>query len=139
LIFAGEAYNVEQGVTNEAFPNSRGEAGVEDPPECQLKPNPEDFTHLSVENPDPNPAVLASQFSSDLVNFAGFMRLGAPPAQVNPTDPSVAHGERVFAGIGCNGCHARTQTTGASIYSNQSNVTYVARSDFAIPHMGRTL
>src|SRR5580692_3280693 len=37
LMFAGEAYNVEQGVTNELFPNER-----EDTPACRLNPLPED-------------------------------------------------------------------------------------------------
>ncbi len=41
LIFSGEAYNVEQGVTNEAFPNERDDA-----PGCRFNPTPEDG-HIS--------------------------------------------------------------------------------------------
>jgi hypothetical protein len=42
LVFAGEAYNVEQGVTNELFPNER-----EDDPHCQYNGLPEDKTNLA--------------------------------------------------------------------------------------------
>jgi len=136
MIFAGEAYNVEQGVTNENFPNNRGEAGVEDPSSCLFNGNPEDSTNLTNTL---NSGSDASDFSSDIVNFAAFMRLNAPAAQVNTTDPSVIHGERVFAGIGCNGCHARTQTTAQSTLTSRSSGTYVPRSDFAVHHMGTGL
>src|SRR6185295_3545218 len=35
MIFSGEAYNVEQGITNDLFPDERGEGGVPDPPTCR--------------------------------------------------------------------------------------------------------
>src|SRR5580658_3177124 len=42
-IFSGEAYNVEIGVTNELFPNERG-----DPPTtCLMNPTPEDATNFA--------------------------------------------------------------------------------------------
>ena len=66
LIFAGEAYNVEQGVTNEVFPDER--AGVDG---CVFNPLPEDANGVSNEERE-------SPFS-DTVNFAIFMRLAAPP------------------------------------------------------------
>src|SRR5205823_4756966 len=66
LIFAGEAYSVEQGVTNELFPNKR-----DDTLACQVKKTPEDATNLL--------SGSASDVSSDTVNFAAFMRLSAPP------------------------------------------------------------
>src|SRR5271170_504680 len=74
LIFAGEAYNVEQGVSNEVFPNERSAVAG-----CVYNPTPEDSTNIL--NPD-NPASTtgtASKMSSDTVNFAAFMRLTAPP------------------------------------------------------------
>jgi CxxC motif-containing protein (DUF1111 family) len=57
LIFAGEAYNVEQGVTNEAFPNER-----ETDPNCQFNALPEDSTNLvnSLNSGSP-----ASDFAAD--------------------------------------------------------------------------
>jgi CxxC motif-containing protein (DUF1111 family) len=61
LIFSGEAYNVEQGVTNEAFGNER--AGVAG---CVFNATPEDSTGV-----DGSP--------SDLIAFGNFMRLSGPP------------------------------------------------------------
>ncbi len=40
-MFAGEAYNVEQGVTNELFPTERDET-----PGCAFNTTPEDATDL---------------------------------------------------------------------------------------------
>jgi CxxC motif-containing protein (DUF1111 family) len=42
LMFSGEAYNVEQGVTNELFPDKR-----ETDPSCRYNGLPEDFTNLN--------------------------------------------------------------------------------------------
>ena len=42
LVFAGEAYNVEMGVTNELFPNERGYPPNPIPPGCIFNPTPED-------------------------------------------------------------------------------------------------
>src|SRR5271154_711097 len=67
VMFAGEAYNVEQGVTNELFPNERDET-----PGCLFNALPEDSTNLT---PSETSISTASDFSSDLVNFAAFGRL----------------------------------------------------------------
>src|SRR6266702_4192813 len=40
LLFSGEAYNVEQGITNELFQSERDET-----PTCQFATTPNDFTH----------------------------------------------------------------------------------------------
>jgi Di-haem oxidoreductase, putative peroxidase len=80
LIFAGEAYNVEQGVTNELFPNER-----ETDPSCQYNATPEDRTPIvSVVDPTGKPL----DYSSDVVSFAMFMRLSAPPAPVVILQPN---------------------------------------------------
>jgi len=129
LIFAGEAYNVEQGVTNEAFPNEReGAAG------CQLNATPEDHTILNATAG----ASPASSFSSDIVNFAGFMRLSAAPEPATP-NPTTTLGSQVFMSIGCQGCHAVSQKTAASIFTGQSNVTFQPFSDFEVHNMGSGL
>jgi CxxC motif-containing protein (DUF1111 family) len=69
VMFAGEAYNVEQGVTNELFPNERDET-----PGCLVNALPEDSTVLS---PTGNSGSSASDYSSDIINFAAFARLSA--------------------------------------------------------------
>ena len=77
----------------------------------------------------------ASDYSSDIVNFAAFARLSAPPAPM-PDTPSTARGRQVFQKIGCQACHVMTQTTGQSEYTSQSNVSFTPLSDFALHDMG---
>ncbi len=134
LIFAGEAYNVEQGVTNELFPNER-----ETDPSCQYNATPEDHTPMvSVVSPGDKPL----DYSSDVVSFAMFMRLLANPVP-NPVDPergsSTARGRMVFQNIGCHACHVMTQTTAQSMLTGQSNLKFSPLSDFALHDMGSKL
>jgi CxxC motif-containing protein (DUF1111 family) len=123
LIFAGEAYNVESGVTNENFPNERSAVrgcvfnGLEDP-------SPTDGT------------------TSDLVNFAIFMRLAGPPTPALPqgvSAESARNGSALFNSIGCALCHTPTLTTGPSALTGMSSFTYGPFSDFALHHMGSEL
>jgi CxxC motif-containing protein (DUF1111 family) len=149
LIFSGEAYNVEMGVTNDAFPNER-----ENDPNCQFNATPESTTNLKN---TANSASPASDYSQDIVNFADFMRMLAPPMPVpstasartgatpvafNRSGPSTASGSRgqqVFANVGCSACHVPTLTTGKSVMTGQSNVTFQPLSDFALHDMGAGL
>jgi CxxC motif-containing protein (DUF1111 family) len=84
LMFSGEAYNVEIGVTNDLFPNER-----EGDPACQLG-------HTHPESPTPlTPSELAATsqaagFQSDIVLFAAFMRLLAPPTPAGATPTAAA-------------------------------------------------
>lgn len=130
LMFAGEAYNVEQGVTNEIFPNER-----DDTADCQFNPLPEDVTNLTDNGISNSPA---SDFSSDIVNFAAFMRLSAPPAPAPFTGGAQA-GQNQFASVGCTSCHIAQHTTAKSIFTGQSNVTYTPYSDFELHDMGTGL
>ena len=127
LMFASEAYNVEIGVANELFPNER-----DDIPSCLFNPLPEDATNLSDSDAS---GVPASAYSSDIVNFAAFMRLAAGPTPAPPT-ASTTHGQQVFSDTGCNLCHIPQHATGKSIFTNQSSVTFSPFSDFALHDMG---
>jgi CxxC motif-containing protein (DUF1111 family) len=127
LIFAGEAYNVEQGVSNEAFPNERNTV-----PGCVFNDSPEDSTDIDVGTGD------ASDLSSDVVNFAAFARLSAPPAPTTST-ASQKNGQTLFVRIGCNLCHSPTLKTGTSAFTGMSDVTYHPYSDIALHHMGSKL
>jgi CxxC motif-containing protein (DUF1111 family) len=138
VIFAGEAYNVEQGVTNEVFGQERplpGEgqaAGL--PANCKVNATPEDLTHFNADN-------LGT--SSDVVKFALFMRMLAPPTP-STTVPggaaSISAGRNVFNAIGCAACHtASLTTTASSITPGLSNVTANLFSDIEIHHMGTGL
>jgi CxxC motif-containing protein (DUF1111 family) len=130
MVFAGEAYNVEQGVSNEAFTNER--AAVDG---CVYNGSPEDSTNLTHNG---SPTGTEAEMSSDLVNFAAFMRLSAPPTPA-PMSASATNGANLFNAVGCALCHSSTLTTGKSKFAAMSNVTYHPYSDFALHHMGSRL
>jgi len=132
LMFAGEAYNVEIGTSNELFPNQR--AAV---PGCVFDATPEDSTNIVNPNGGGTNGT-ASEMSSDIVNFAAFARLSAPPVPA-PSTLSTQNGAQVFNRIGCALCHSPSLTTAASIYTGMSSVTYHPFSDFALHHMGPRL
>jgi CxxC motif-containing protein (DUF1111 family) len=131
MVFAGEAYNVEQGVSNEAFTNER--AAVTG---CVYNGSPEDATKLL--NDSGGSTGTEAEMSSDLVNFAAFMRLSAPPTP-GPSSNSTVNGGKLFDAVGCALCHTPTLTTGMAKSPAMSNVTYHPFSDFAIHHMGSRL
>ena len=137
LSFVGEAYNVEQGVSNENFPNERSAV-----PGCVFNGTPEDATNMLNQNTgSPNWGTslgTESEMSSDIVNFAAFIRLSAPPAPAASTQ-SIQNGAADFNAIGCNLCHSPTLTTGTSIFTGMSNVAYHPYSDFALHDMGTRL
>jgi CxxC motif-containing protein (DUF1111 family) len=81
LLFSGEAYNVEMGITNELFQNER-----ESDPACQFKVTPNDSTPLVSENT----ASPAASFQNDIDLFAAFMRFSAPPTPASATATPVA-------------------------------------------------
>lgn len=137
MIFVGEAYNVEQGVSNENFPNERSAV-----PGCVFNGSPEDSTNLL--NPNPNspnfgtPTGTESEMSSDVVNFAAFSRLSAPPTPAPPTT-STRNGAALFSSIGCALCHSPALTTGQSTFTGMSSIPYNPYSDFALHNMGQGL
>jgi CxxC motif-containing protein (DUF1111 family) len=77
LTFAGEAYNVEEGVTNDVFPNKRNNPT----PQCAPNPLPEDTVN-TVDSIKSGSTV--SDNNPDTINFALFMRLLAPPIPAVP-------------------------------------------------------
>jgi CxxC motif-containing protein (DUF1111 family) len=138
MIFAGEAYNVEQGVSNEAFTQERplpGEGRTTGlPANCRVNPTPEDHTHFDADN-------LGT--SGDVVKFAIFMRLLAAPTPSTTTPggaTSISAGRTVFNAIGCAACHtASLTTTTSSVTPGLNNATANLFSDLEIHHMGTTL
>lgn len=130
LIFASEAYNVEQGVSNEGFPNERSAVAG-----CVFNSTPEDSSNITQNG---STTGTLSQMSSDVVNFAAFIRLLAPATPAAPTQSTI-NGSNLFNQIGCNLCHSTTLQTAASPFTGMSNVTYHPYSDFALHHMGAGL
>jgi CxxC motif-containing protein (DUF1111 family) len=138
-IFAGEAYLVEQGVSNELFQQERslpGEgqnAGL--PAACRaFNPTPEDTTSVDGVGVD---------IASDTVNFAMFMRLLAQPTPSTTTpggSTSINNGRAIFNAVGCNTCHTPTLRTSASSFTpSLSNANANLFSDIEIHHMGTGL
>ena len=123
-VFAGEAYNVEVGVTNELFPNERDET-----PGCLFNGTPEDATNF-----DEN----GTNLPSDIELFTIFMRFLDQPRPASAT-ASTTHGQQVFTQIGCALCHTPSFTTGQSSVSALSNVTVNLFSDLLLHHMGPRL
>jgi len=103
-LFAGEAYNVEMGITNELF-----ETELEQAPNCQ---------YAEV----PNSPIPKSGPPSDVDLFTAFMRGLEPPAP-NPKEPggdeSIARGAAAFAHdqVGCALCHT-PELAGVRLYSD---------------------
>jgi len=136
-LFAGEAYNVEMGVSNELSPQERP-AGLEAktsglPAPCKINKTPEDHTNF-----DETPVDTIS----DVAKFAMFMRLLKPPVQQvsGPNTVGIVIGEGIFTEIGCAKCHNVAYTTGKSnITTSLHNVEVKLFSDLAVHFMGSGL
>ena len=151
-IFAGEAYNVEMGISNELFPQDRPLPGEDGGGGSGLTGLPSNCLNLSgtgypedTSNPTltPNSAVL-----DDVSAFANFMRFLAPP----PTGPvtlngqpvsasTIATGASLFSSIGCATCHNPSpgKTQVSNFVPALSNATVNAFSDIEIHFMGTGL
>jgi CxxC motif-containing protein (DUF1111 family) len=146
MIFAGEAYNVEQGVSNINFPNER-EGGSTNLAGCfDINPTPEDNTDFTA---TPASGQTVSDLSSDLLNFDLAMELSAPPTpatgpftigSTSVTAAQVATGRQKFIAIGCANCHTPDLTTAKSSFDRAlTHVTFHPFSDIAVHHMGAGL
>jgi len=138
LIFAAEAYNVEQGVSNEGFTQERPLPGEDQttglPASCRINPTPEDHTNF-------NTTALGT--SSDLVGFALFMRFldqPTPSTTIPGGSASIARGRSLFSAIGCATCHTSSLTTSpSSLTTSLNSATANLFSDIEIHHMGTSL
>jgi len=125
LVFAGEAYNVEMGISNELFQTER-----EEDPKCQFKPTPNDTT---------NPDQTGLDVLSDIEKFAAFMRFLAPPtpSQDEPGGAdSISRGKKLFIRTGCALCHTPSLQTGTSTVAALSAKEVDLYSDLALHDMG---
>jgi CxxC motif-containing protein (DUF1111 family) len=137
LMFAGEAYNVEMGISNELFPQERDETAA-----CRTYPStPEDNNNFPSTTTSSSMTVL-----SDIEAFADFMRMLAPPTPA-PSTPSTINGRAEFISVGCADCHTPSFTTGAAIATGSSRNPSPALSgkqvnlysDLLVHHMGQEL
>ena len=138
IMFAGEAYNVEMGISNQLFPQERDET-----PSCNFVATPNDALNFTTPatTATSNPAVI-----SDIEAFANFMRMLAAPTPA-PDTPSIVNGRALFTRVGCAHCHTPSFTTGKMIASGSattpsaalSNQTAHLYSDLLVHHMGNGL
>ena len=138
LIFSGEAYNVEMGVTNELFqqerplPREDTQSGL--PAACRLNATPED--HMDF-------AANGTAQVSGAQAFVNFMRFLAPPTPsttVPGGSTSITNGRNLFSAIGCATCHTPTlRTNSSSLTPGLSNVNANLFSDLEIHRMGTEL
>ncbi len=131
-VFAGEAYNVEMGITNELFPISKTEDET-----CNLGAEPNDVTRVEDGKFNDPLEVMA-----DWVMFSLFTRfLDAPqPADLSP---AARHGARLFEEVGCSECHVPSMKTRPAplgpLSSALAGKTVNLFSDLVLHHMGSNL
>jgi CxxC motif-containing protein (DUF1111 family) len=141
MIFAGEAYNVEMGVTNDLFPQATDESpactAVKSEPNDIFRNDPSDLRNQSFFNP--------LHELPDWQMFAIFMRFLDAPQPV-PLSTSAQRGQQLFGtgpdnpGIGCFACHTPTMVTPARSETQAlQNVIAHPYSDLLIHHMGQGL
>ena len=124
LLFSGEAYNVEQGISNELFTQEREEA-------CQFKTVPNNITDVD--------AATGAATISDMEKFAFFMRFLAPP-EPSATTPggaaSITRGKALFVTVGCALCHTPMLRTGNSPVAALNDQPVNLYSDLLLHNMG---
>jgi len=126
LLFAGEAYNVEMGITNELFQTERHESA-----QCQFATTPNDVTNTE--------SAIITETSSGTERFAMFMRFLAPPKPSEDTPggvQSIGRGRSLFSGTGCALCHTPTMHTGNSNVAALRNKPVNLYSDLMVHDMG---
>jgi CxxC motif-containing protein (DUF1111 family) len=116
--FSAEAYNVEQGVTNNMFPHERDETR-----NCSYNQTPEDSVDFETGGVD------------DIALFAAFMRFLAPPTPA-PSNTDIADGFNAFRSVGCHLCHSPSLRTGDHSVAALRNKNVPLYSDLALHAMG---
>ena len=104
LLFSGEAYNVEMGITSELFQSERDQTA-----ECQFAQVPNDTQNFD--------AADALAGTTAIQNFANFQRFLAPPTPSTDAPGgarSIGRGRNLFGSIGCALCHTPTLRTSAN-------------------------
>ncbi|HEY4212056.1 MAG TPA: di-heme oxidoredictase family protein [Steroidobacteraceae bacterium] len=130
MLFSGEAYNVEMGITNELFQVERDQAAT-----CQSASTPNDVTGKEG-------ITTADTTLSDVEQFALYMRFLGPPAP-SATVPggatSIARGRAAFDNVGCTMCHTPSLMTGNTTVKALASQKVGLYSDLALHRMGPAL
>ena len=101
-MFAGEAYNVEMGITNEIFPTA-----TEEDPNCQgpNKPEPNDVTRMAADDHGNQAFANPLHLMADWMQFQVMMRFTDGPKPDPAPGQSAVRGRQVFNEVGCALCH----------------------------------
>jgi CxxC motif-containing protein (DUF1111 family) len=124
LLFSGEAYNVEMGITSEIFQSERER-------DCQYATVPNDTQDFAAEG--------ALEGTTAIQNFANFQRFLAPPTPSTNSPGgafSIARGKSLFSSVGCALCHTPTLKTGDSTVVALSGKDANLYSDLLVHDMG---
>ncbi|HTC93008.1 MAG TPA: di-heme oxidoredictase family protein [Terriglobales bacterium] len=141
-IFAGEAYNVEMGISNDVFPNARDENST-----CaSAKPAPNDINRTDPDDHDNHAFNNPLHELPDWQMFMVTMRfMDAPQPDPNPSSSAI-RGRQLFSAVGCALCHTpQMQTGGANGIGGPANSPVLVDrpvdlfSDLLVHHMGPTL
>ena len=126
LIFSGEAYNVEMGITNELFPTER-----EETPECQFTPHPN-----SVSNLEATKRVEHDQRDREVHRLHAIQRASDAVDEHAGGTPSIAAGRALVHDHGCAFCHTPSFKTGNSSVAALANQDVNLFSDLMTHDMG---
>jgi CxxC motif-containing protein (DUF1111 family) len=130
LLFSGEAYSVEMGISNDLFPDERDTYWG-----CQTVASPNTVTDTD--------ALTGAEVPSAIEKFGFFMRFLAPPAPfvaaTSAENASIAAGRQAFNSAGCALCHTPSLQTGNSTVDALANKPVRLFSDLLIHKMGPQL
>ena len=129
LLFSGEAYNVEMGISNELFQTEREENAA-----CQFARHPNDVTDTNARDP-----VAAISAIEKFSFFMRFLAAPAPSADQPGGAASIGRGRATFAAVGCGLCHTPSLRTGNSNVAALRNQPVNLFSDLLIHDMGTGL
>lgn len=136
-VFAGEAYNVEMGITNEVFPTA-----TEEDPSCQgpNKPEPNDVTRMATNDNGNQSFDNPLHMLPDWMQFQLMMRFTDGPAPDPAPSTSAKRGKDLFVNIGCALCHTPQMQTApvlnTAVLQNRPVNLY---SDLLVHHMGAAM
>jgi hypothetical protein len=136
-MFAGEAYNVEMGITNELFPTP-----TEEDPGCQgpEKPAPNDVSRTGADDSRNQAFNNPIHIMADWMQFQLMMRFTDGPAPDPNPSQSAQKGRIIFDHIGCALCHTPKMQTAPTMNSPVLQDRPVNLfSDLLVHHMGANL
>jgi CxxC motif-containing protein (DUF1111 family) len=149
-IFAGEAYNVEMGISNLLFPQDRPLPGEDSAngTDTGLVSTCLNLGGAGYPEDTSNPGSTGPAILDDVSAFANFMRFLAPPPTggvvlngSTVSSSTISAGSSLFNSVGCSVCHNPTPgtTQPSGFTSSLSKVPVNAFSDIEIHNMGTGL